>query len=190
VRARAGPKVRCIMLVKCCSGEGVRLRPGYRRRTWSDGRAWGRYCDGRERRRSRFRVEVLEPFDPPSRLEDTPVSDGFTERPRGEWWFPASKFSGGEFEIANRRFGTSMRLPVPPLAVRGYRGSWCGMRGIVTLAAALTLLDGFPERDLTVFAAFCVVLGTLALSGFAIVRDQGPNPLEWDLRSNSLGQVW
>ena len=42
---------------------------------------------------------------------------------------------------------------------------WCGMRGIVTLAAALALPPGFPERDLVIFAAFCVVLGTLVLQG-------------------------
>lgn len=46
--------------------------------------------------------------------------------------------------------------------------SWCGMRGIVTLAAALALPDGnaaFPHRDLIVFCAFCVVLATLVIQG-------------------------
>jgi Na+/H+ antiporter len=46
--------------------------------------------------------------------------------------------------------------------------SWCGMRGIVTLAAALALPDGangFPQRDFIVFTAFCVVLCTLVLQG-------------------------
>lgn len=46
--------------------------------------------------------------------------------------------------------------------------AWCGMRGIVTLAAALALPDGpngFPQRDFIVFAAFCVVLSTLVLQG-------------------------
>jgi hypothetical protein len=43
--------------------------------------------------------------------------------------------------------------------------AWCGMRGIVTLAAALALPPGFPERDLLVFAAFGVVLGTLVVQG-------------------------
>ncbi|HET6333852.1 MAG TPA: Na+/H+ antiporter [Polyangiales bacterium] len=46
--------------------------------------------------------------------------------------------------------------------------AWCGMRGIVTLAAALALPDGpngFPHRDFIVFAAFCVVLSTLVLQG-------------------------
>ena len=48
---------------------------------------------------------------------------------------------------------------------------WCGMRGIVTLAAALALPTGdagsvpFPYRDLILFTAFAVVLGTLVLQG-------------------------
>ena len=44
--------------------------------------------------------------------------------------------------------------------------AWCGMRGIVTLAAAYALPAGFPHRNLIVFAAFCTVLGTLVLQGF------------------------
>ncbi|HKT61169.1 MAG TPA: sodium:proton antiporter, partial [Gemmatimonadales bacterium] len=51
--------------------------------------------------------------------------------------------------------------------------AWCGMRGIVTLAAALALPDGgpgqtFPYRDFILFAAFCVVLGTLVVQGLTL----------------------
>ncbi len=47
--------------------------------------------------------------------------------------------------------------------------SWCGMRGIVTLAAALALPDGgFPYRDLIILCAFCVVLTTLVLQGMTL----------------------
>lgn len=52
--------------------------------------------------------------------------------------------------------------------------AWCGMRGIVTLAAALALPDGtetataFPYRDLLVTAAFAVVLGTLVIQGLTL----------------------
>ena len=51
--------------------------------------------------------------------------------------------------------------------------SWCGMRGIVTLAAALALplqLNGgpFPFRDLIVVTAFAVVLGTLVIQGLTL----------------------
>ncbi len=52
--------------------------------------------------------------------------------------------------------------------------AWCGMRGTVTLAAALALPDGaggkaaFPYRDLLVLTAFSVVLGTLVIQGFTL----------------------
>lgn len=51
---------------------------------------------------------------------------------------------------------------------------WCGMRGTVTLAAALALPTGahgggaFPYRDLIVVTAFGVVLGTLVLQGLTL----------------------
>ena len=69
--------------------------------------------------------------------------------------------------IGQRRDGLdSARLPSFKVAtVIG----WCGMRGIVTLAAALALPDGsterFPYRDLILFTAFSVVLVTLVLQG-------------------------
>ena len=52
--------------------------------------------------------------------------------------------------------------------------AWCGMRGIVTLAAALALPVGgggrppFPFRDFILFTAFCVVLGTLVVQGLTL----------------------
>jgi len=46
--------------------------------------------------------------------------------------------------------------------------SWAGMRGIVTLAAALALPAGFPARDLIVMTAFLVVLGTLLIQGLTL----------------------
>ena len=46
--------------------------------------------------------------------------------------------------------------------------SWAGMRGIVSLAAALALPQGFPFRDLIVLTAFSVVLGTLVIQGLTL----------------------
>ena len=46
--------------------------------------------------------------------------------------------------------------------------AWCGMRGTVTLAAALALPAGFPYRDLILFSAFFVVLGTLVVQGLTL----------------------
>ncbi len=51
--------------------------------------------------------------------------------------------------------------------------SWMGMRGVVSLAAALALPLGFPERDLLIFLSFCAILATLVV--------QGPT-LEWVIR--------
>jgi len=68
----------------------------------------------------------------------------------------------------DKRIPFLMRLPT-------FRGafivSWCGMRGIVTLAAALALPSGasaFPYRDLIVLCAFAVVLTTLVLQGLTL----------------------
>jgi CPA1 family monovalent cation:H+ antiporter len=51
--------------------------------------------------------------------------------------------------------------------------SWAGMRGVVSLAAALALPTDFPERDLIVFLAFCAILATLVVQG---------TTLEWLIR--------
>ncbi|MEJ1962564.1 MAG: Na+/H+ antiporter [Gammaproteobacteria bacterium] len=70
-----------------------------------------------------------------------------------------------------RRYGANLPRPMSlPTVGSGLLISWCGMRGIVTLAAALALPDGgpvsaFPHRDLIVFCAFCVVLSTLVVQG-------------------------
>jgi CPA1 family monovalent cation:H+ antiporter len=46
--------------------------------------------------------------------------------------------------------------------------SWAGMRGIVTLAAALALPEDFPYRDLIVLTAFSVVVATLVIQGLTL----------------------
>jgi CPA1 family monovalent cation:H+ antiporter len=45
---------------------------------------------------------------------------------------------------------------------------WCGMRGVVTLATAIALPASFPSRDLIVFSALGVVLGTLIVQGLTL----------------------
>lgn len=68
--------------------------------------------------------------------------------------------------------------------------SWAGMRGVVTLAAVLTLPDGLEHRNVLVLAAMVVVAGTLVLQGFtlpALVRALGlPGP---DKREDALNQA-
>jgi monovalent cation/hydrogen antiporter len=52
--------------------------------------------------------------------------------------------------------------------------SWCGMRGIVSLAAALALPteiesgEAFPYRDLLIFLTFVVISVTLVLQGLTL----------------------
>jgi CPA1 family monovalent cation:H+ antiporter len=69
----------------------------------------------------------------------------------------------------DRRLG--FRPPRPmlrPTVGSGLVISWAGMRGIVSLAAALALPAAFPFRDLIVFTAFSVVLGTLVIQGLTL----------------------
>src|SRR4051794_430319 len=70
------------------------------------------------------------------------------------------------------------RDPTPPWQFISFIG-WAGMRGGITLAAALAIPltvesgDAFPERSLVVFLAFSVVLSTLVIQGLtlpAVVR--------------------
>jgi len=70
---------------------------------------------------------------------------------------------------------TSLGRPVPsPREGEVFIMSWCGMRGIVSLAAALALPqvleDGspFPERDLIIFLTFVVIAVTLVIQGLSL----------------------
>jgi Na+/H+ antiporter len=45
---------------------------------------------------------------------------------------------------------------------------WSGMRGAVSLAAALALPDDFPMRNLILFLTFAVILATLVLQGLTL----------------------
>jgi len=42
---------------------------------------------------------------------------------------------------------------------------WSGMRGVVSLAAALALPGNFPGRDLIVFGTFLLIIATLVVQG-------------------------
>src|SRR3954465_12118475 len=69
--------------------------------------------------------------------------------------------------------GIRDRDPFPPWA-EIVLGGWPGMRGAVSLAAALALPlmtgagDPFPQRDLIVFLTFCVILVTLVVQGLSL----------------------
>jgi Na+/H+ antiporter len=69
----------------------------------------------------------------------------------------------------HRRFGFHPPRPMlRPTIGSGVIISWAGMRGIVSLAAALALPPAFPYRDLIVLTAFSVVLGTLVIQGLTL----------------------
>jgi CPA1 family monovalent cation:H+ antiporter len=63
--------------------------------------------------------------------------------------------------------------PLPPDG-QLFTIGWTGMRGIVSLAAALALpvatenMAGFPQRDLIIFLTFCAILATLVLQGLTL----------------------
>jgi Na+/H+ antiporter len=65
------------------------------------------------------------------------------------------------------------RDPYPPWQYPTLIG-WTGLRGAVTLAAALALPlttragAPFPERNLLIYLAFCVILATLVLQGLSL----------------------
>jgi monovalent cation/hydrogen antiporter len=69
----------------------------------------------------------------------------------------------------DRRLGFHPPRPMlRPSVGSGLIISWAGMRGIVSLAAALALPLMFPFRDLIVLTAFSVVLGTLVIQGLTL----------------------
>ena len=98
------------------------------------------------------------------------------------WVTGAAAFS--RWRCRPRADGTSgprdaVALSGPAAAVVG----WCGMRGTVTLAAALALPREFPFRDLILATAFGVTLGTLVLQGLTL------RPLMLRLRLEDDGSV-
>jgi len=84
------------------------------------------------------------------------------------WMFP-----GAYLANVIRRKVLHQRVARPP-ARQIFVVGWTGMRGVLALAAALslpeTLADGspFPERNLIIFLTFCVILVTLVLQGLTL----------------------
>ncbi|HEU5190654.1 MAG TPA: Na+/H+ antiporter [Methylomirabilota bacterium] len=59
------------------------------------------------------------------------------------------------------------RDPIPP-ASYVFLVAWTGMRGIVSLAAALALPLAFPYRDEVILLTFAVILSTLVVQGLSL----------------------
>jgi CPA1 family monovalent cation:H+ antiporter len=83
------------------------------------------------------------------------------------WIFPATYLP----RFLSRRIRE--RDPYPPWQYPALLG-WTGIRGAVTLAAALALplttSSGapFPQRDFLIYLAFCVILATLVVQGLSL----------------------
>jgi CPA1 family monovalent cation:H+ antiporter len=83
------------------------------------------------------------------------------------WIYPATYLP----RLLSRRIRE--RDPYPPWQYSALMG-WTGLRGAVTLAAALALplTTGsgapFPERNLLIYLAFCVILATLVVQGLTL----------------------
>jgi CPA1 family monovalent cation:H+ antiporter len=77
---------------------------------------------------------------------------------RFAWMFPTTYLP--------RLMSSSLRSrdPYPSLAVP-FIMSWAGLRGVVSLAAALSLPDGFPGRDFILAVTFAVILVTVLIQG-------------------------
>ena len=77
---------------------------------------------------------------------------------RFAWIFGADAIVG----VLNRMgFRRLRRLGAPAAAVM----SWAGMRGVVTLAVALSLPETMPGRDLMLVTAFAVIVATVLVQG-------------------------
>jgi monovalent cation/hydrogen antiporter len=84
------------------------------------------------------------------------------------WIFPGARLS-----YFIRRRVLRQREPLPP-ARQIFIAGWTGMRGVISLAAAIalphTLANGepFAQRQLIIFLAFSVILVTLVLQGLTL----------------------
>jgi len=73
--------------------------------------------------------------------------------------------------------------------------SWAGMRGVVTLAAALLLPQATPHRDVLVLIAVVVTVGTLLIQGMTLpglarrLGVRGPDPREDALQAATVLQA-
>jgi CPA1 family monovalent cation:H+ antiporter len=112
-------------------------------------------------------------------LELRPILDSLTNRTSGSlaleslavvgvvivvrmvWMFGATAMPGGQ-----RLFGAT------EANARSWRETtvvgWAGMRGAVSLAAALALPQDFPQRDLIIFLTFGVIVATLVGQGLTL----------------------
>ncbi len=99
------------------------------------------------------------------------------------WIFPSVYFRR-VLPHARRHLGTSTPIAVPLIM------SWAGMRGVVSLAAALSLPEAMPGRDFILLATFAVILVTVLIQGATLaplIRAMGLDRLP-DAKSTTLDE--
>jgi monovalent cation/hydrogen antiporter len=107
------------------------------------------------------------------------------------WVYPGAHFSDWI-----RKYIQHRQEPIPSPGAIFVEG-WAGMRGVVALAAAIslpeTLRDGspFPQRSAIIFLTYCVIFVTLVFQGltlpplirfFGLAGESGKNPEEVEAR--------
>lgn len=92
--------------------------------------------------------------------------------------------------VVLRKLGMQRHTPL------GARGAlilgWAGVRGVVTLALALSLPQDFPGRDFILITAFAVILGTVLVQGTTLgtlIRWTGITPPDSDRSRLTLSEA-
>ncbi len=112
----------------------------------------------------RLLADVRGEFTDAQLLADVAIVTGVAVAARIAWFFPGAYLP---FLLSAKVRRREQRPSWQAVLV----GGWAGMRGVVTLAAALSIPllrpDGspYPDRDLVIFLAFGVIAATLLLQG-------------------------
>jgi CPA1 family monovalent cation:H+ antiporter len=110
-------------------------------------------------------VGALEPAERTDYLQIAAAVLGVVVAVRIGWVFLYNRIAWAKVKLFGPGYWPG---PFQPRAAASAVVGWCGMRGIVTLAAAYALPAQFPFRDLILLCAFGVVVGTLIVQGLTL----------------------
>jgi monovalent cation/hydrogen antiporter len=112
-------------------------------------------------------LEGIKNLGPGELLLDGSILVGLLIALRLIWVYAVSWIAFGIRRLTNR-------IVERPAANERFVIGWTGMRGVIALAAAMSLPqtldsgDAFPQRDLLIFLTFCVILITLVAQGLSL----------------------
>jgi monovalent cation/hydrogen antiporter len=130
-------------------------------------------------------LDGIHNMHPSELLLDAAILVGLLIALRLLWVYAASWVAFGVRKLVKQ---PAARPPAGEVFILG----WTGMRGVLALAAALSLPqtldsgDAFPQRDVLIFLTFCVILATLVAQGLSLpflIRKVGLNAAESDSNS-------